>query len=105
MATEKPVKTKDLIRMVADSTDYHVYEVEDVISHLVAHMQNLLAENKSIKLNGIGTISRRKYKPREIKFEGREPVMVYNQVGIAIKMDFTMKNFLKDTFDASKTKN
>ncbi len=99
---QKPVNTKQLIKMVAESTDYHVYEVQDVISHLVAHMQNLLGENKSIKLNGIGTISRKNYKPREVKFEGKAPVMVYNQVGLAIKMDFTMKNFLKDQFDAIK---
>ena len=104
MATkQKPINTKQLIKMTAESTDYHVYEVEDVISHLVAHIQNLLGENKSIKLNGIGTISRKTYKPREIKFDGQAPVMVYNQVGLAIKMDFTMKNFLKDTIDANKS--
>jgi len=100
-----PVKTKELIRLVSKSTKYHIYEVEDVLSHLVAHIQNILGEGKSVKLNGIGTISRKYFKPRVFKMQGQEPVMVYNQVSLTIKLDFTMRNFLKGTYNANNTAN
>lgn len=99
----KPVKTKELVRLVSNSSKYRIYEVEDVLSHLVAHIQNLLGEGKSVKLNGIGTISRKYFKPRVFKMHGQQPVMVYNQVSLTIKLDFTMKNFLKGTCNADNT--
>ncbi len=99
----KPVKTKELIRLVSNSTKYRLYEVEDVVSHLIAHMQNLLGEGKSVKLSGIGTISRKYFKPRVFNMHGRQPVMVYNQVSLTIKLDSTMKNFLKGTCNADNT--
>ena len=89
--------------MVSSSTKYHVYEVEDVLLHAIAHIQNVVASGVSIKLNGIGTLSRKDFKPRLVNFEGQAPVMVYNVVGMSIKLDDTMKQILKDSYDKTNS--
>lgn len=100
MATkQKPINLKELIRMVADSSKYHIYEVEDVLQHTIAHIQESVSKGKIIKLNGLGVISRKLYKPTLVSLGGRPPVMVYNSVGMSIRPDYTMKQILKANYD------
>lgn len=101
MKKQKPLSTKELIRMVASSSKYHVYEVEDVLAHAIAHIQNVVAEGRGVKLNGIGTLNRKYFKPMFVNFEGQAPVMVYNVVGMSVKLDDTMKQLLKETYDTT----
>jgi hypothetical protein len=102
MKKEKPLSTKELIRMVASSSKYHVYEVEDVLSHAIAHIQEAVSKGKSVKLSGIGTLSRKLFKPRFVTLDGRPPVMVYNIVGMSVKLDDTMKQLLKENYDKTR---
>jgi nucleoid DNA-binding protein len=94
------VRTKQLINIVANTTKYHKYEVEDIMAHLIEHMQIILAGGDSVKLSGIGTLSVKTFKPRLITFEGQAPKMSYNAVGMSIKLDETMRVILKGAIDA-----
>lgn len=94
------VKTKQLVNIVANTTKYHKYEVEDIMAHLIAHMQAILAGGDSVKLSGIGTLSVKTFKPRLITFEGQAPKMSYNAVGMSVKIDETMRIILKGAIDA-----
>lgn len=94
------VKLKDLINITADSTKYHKYEVEDVLAHAIEHIQNILAAGDSVKLSGIGVLSVKTFKPRLITFEGQEPKMSYNTVGMSVKIDETMRRILKGAINA-----
>ena len=45
-----------LNRAVAKSSGYHLYEVEDVLLHLAYVIQNSLARNESVYIQGVGKI-------------------------------------------------
>jgi nucleoid DNA-binding protein len=101
MKKEKSLGIKELIRMVAESSKYHLYEVEDVLLHAIAHMQQSVSKGKSVKLNGLGVISRKLYKPTLVSLGTRPPFMVYNSVGMSIKPDSTMKKLLKEHLEST----
>ena len=81
---------------MAKTSGYKPYEVEDVFEHLIANIQLVLLNGDEIKLNGLGTIANKKYKPRLVEIKGREPVMVYNATGLAIRMDESFRRQFKE---------
>ena len=90
------VNTATMLKKVAKSSNYKPYEVQDVFEHLIAHIQLELMAGNEVKLNGLGTLSQRKYKPRSISLSGRPAVMVYNATGLAIRMDESFRRRIKE---------
>lgn len=90
------VNTATMLKKVVKTSGYKLYEVQDVFEHLIAHIQLELLAGNEIKLNGLGTIARKKFKPRLVTIVGREPVMVYNATGLAIRMDESFRRQFKE---------
>lgn len=63
MAKDK-LKYKDLIKLVSSTSKYHLYEVEDVLSHLIYHMREEILNDKEVKLPGLGIIHLDKFTKR-----------------------------------------
>lgn len=97
------VNTATMLKKVAKSSGYKPYEIQDVFEHLIAHIQNELIAGNEIKLNGLGTIGRKNYKPRLVALANREPIMVYNATGLAIRMDESFRRQLKESLDEGST--
>jgi nucleoid DNA-binding protein len=95
------VNTKTLLKKVAKTSGYKPYEVEDIFEHLIANIQLILVDGDEIKLNGLGTISTKKYKPRIVEIKGREPVMVYNMAGLSLRVDESFRRTLKESNEES----
>ncbi len=98
----KKLRTKELIQKTAASSKYFKYEVEDIVMHFIAHIQKSLADGVPVKIDGVGSISRKLYKPRNVKFDNVEK-MVYNSVGLSIKADADMRKNLKEKLNAEES--
>lgn len=98
------VNTATMLKKVAKSSNYKPYEVQDIYEHLIAHIQLELLAGNEVKLNGLGTLGRKNYKPRMVALAGREPVMVYNATGLAIRMDESFRRQFKENTDEDSTK-
>jgi nucleoid DNA-binding protein len=94
------VNTATMLKKVAKSSKYKPYEVQDIFEHLIAHIQLELLAGNEVKLNGLGTLAQKKFKPRMVALAGREPVMVYNATGLAIRMDESFRRLFKENPDA-----
>ena len=59
MVSKKKRKSKayrELMQMVAKTSGYHLYEVEDVLNHFIGNIQVLLAANMPVKISGLGIL-------------------------------------------------
>jgi nucleoid DNA-binding protein len=90
------VNTLTMLKKTAKSSNYKLYEVQDVFEHLIAHIQNELIAGNEVKLNGLGTIASKKYKPRTIALGGRPAITVYNATGLALRMDESLRRQMKE---------
>ena len=88
-----------MLKKVAKSSNYKPYEVQDIYEHLIAHIQLELLAGNEVKLNGLGTLGKKNYKPRMVELAGREPIMVYNATGLAIRMDESFRRLFKEKPD------
>lgn len=93
------VNTATMLKKVAKSSNYKPYEVQDIYEHLIAHIQLELLAGNEVKLNGLGTLGKKNYKPRMVELAGREPIMVYNATGLAIRMDESFRRLFKERLD------
>ncbi len=55
---------QELLRLIAKSSDYNLYEVEDIMNHFVAHVQQLLRKGEIVKVSGLGVFKSSTIKPR-----------------------------------------
>lgn len=91
------VNTLTVLKKTAKSSNYKLYEVQDVFEHLIAHIQNELIAGNEVKINGLGTIATKKYKPRTISLGGRPAITVYNAAGLALRMDESLRRQMKES--------
>ncbi len=101
----KAVTFKKLIEAVAESCNYHKYEVEDVLVHLSKVLQKILVEEKSVRLTGLGKINMKRLKTRSTK----DKDVWYDTFRLSVQQDTAMKQYLKENYvesveqvDASK---
>lgn len=94
----KSKKYKQLIDMVANSSGYHQYEVEDVLNHLVGNIQVLLAENMPVKISGIGTLRVKKMKIRGVP-DGYGGTAWYDAYRLSVVSDGRMQSHLKENYN------
>lgn len=93
---------KQLIRNISHTSKYHVYEVEDVMQHLIFHMQEMLAKGIPVKLPGVGTI---KIQQMHVKRFLNGEDMCYTAHRLSIPLDAQMKSFLKEKLNAADSTN
>lgn len=94
-AKRKSKSYKQLIEMVAKSSGYHQYEVEDVLNHLVGNIQVLLAEDMPVKISGIGMLRVQKMKIRGIPGK-HDKNMCYDSFRLSVISDSGLQNHLKE---------
>lgn len=93
----KSKKYKQLIEMVAKSSGYYQYEVEDVLEHLIGNVQVLLAEGTDVKLRGLGTIKVKKMKiSRMFSTEGEKSC--YTAFRLSVTSDSILQQHLKEHY-------
>lgn len=97
----KSKKYKQLIEMVAKSSGYYQYEVEDVLNHLVGNIQVLLAEGTDVKLRGLGTMKVKQMKiSRMFNTEGEK--LCYTAFRLSVATDSILQQHLKEHYAESK---
>ncbi|MGI9214326.1 MAG: HU family DNA-binding protein [Gammaproteobacteria bacterium] len=101
-ALRKSKKYKQLIKMVAQTSGYHEYEVADVLNHLVGNVQVLLAEGTDVKISGLGTM---KVKRMHVTKLPNHPDRVVNYVSyrLSVCSDSKMQEYLKDNYESPET--
>jgi nucleoid DNA-binding protein len=96
----KSKKYKQLIEMVAKSSGYYQYEVEDVLNHLVGNIQVLLAEGTDVKLRGLGTMKVKQMKiSRMFNTEGEK--LCYTAFRLSVATDSILQQHLKEHYAES----
>lgn len=101
-ARRKTKSYKQLIKMVAQSSKYHEYEVEDVLNHLVGNIQVLLAAGMPIKISGIGTLKVKKMRvSRMFSTEGEK--LCYDAYRLSVVSDSQIQGYLKEHYVKSET--
>ena len=99
------VGQKALINLIAERTNYLVYEVEDVLEGLRQIVTEVLAKDKAIKLDHLFTIKQKKTPPREglIHPITREVYTSKGSVGISIKSTAFLKGVVNGTINLDDT--
>lgn len=93
----KSKRYKQLIEMVAKSSGYYQYEVEDVLNHLVGNIQVLLAEGTDVKIRGLGTMKVKKMRiSRMFSTEGEK--VWYTAYRLSVASDTLLQQHLKEHY-------
>lgn len=92
------IDTPELVKRTAITSGYTEIEVKDIIRHFIAHIQQALIEPVgAVKIQGVGTIERVVYKPREfISYTIGKKCYVFTAPNIKIRADKRLRNILKD---------
>lgn len=93
----KSKRYKQLIEMVAKSSGYYQYEVEDVLNHLVGNIQVLLAEGTDVKIRGLGTMKVKKMKISRM-FSTEGPKECYTAFRLSVASDSILQQHLKENY-------
>jgi len=98
----RKVSNKELIKLVAESSGYNLYEIEDVLNHLVANFHQLMKEDAQVKIDGIGWFSRRNLKPRILEKNGidNHRYLIYTSSSVTLKPDSILKNWMREVSGA-----
>lgn len=91
---------KELIKMIATTSKYHDYEVEDIMNHFIGNVQVLLSQGNSVKLSGLGTIKVKKIVKKSMFANETAENSCYTAYRMSISSDVPMKNFLKEHYNA-----
>jgi len=98
MKEQKPKVLHDqLVKAVAASSDYHEYEIKDVLLHLAYNIQQFILEGNQVSVRGLGIFYEKKAKPRVFKSGITGEVHEVDTAPSAgYKPDVFMKNALAD---------
>lgn len=96
-AKRKSKKYKQLIDMVAKSSGYYQYEVQDILDHLIGNIQLLLAQGTDVKLSGIGTMKVKKMHVSKLPTDS-ETKVCYTAYRLSICSDSRMQDHLKENY-------
>lgn len=97
---------KELIKMIANTSKYHDYEVEDIMNHFIGNVQVLLSQGSSVKLSGLGTITINQIvKLNPFVRESLEEPCYTTAYRMSISSDVPMKKYLKEHYGKSEPDN
>lgn len=89
---ENKVYMKELIKRIADATDYYNYEVEDVLNGFRKVLLECLIQGKEVQLEQVFTISSKTVPPRNyIDSKTGEHKVSRGSVGLSIKPSVSLK--------------
>ena len=94
--TRKPrISRKKLCESLSNFTDYHKYEVEDILKALPVVLANLMLTGARVKIDGLGTFYIKKGTTRTFKssIDGKEHTVVTRDT-ICLKPDDEAKRML-----------
>lgn len=92
---------KELIRMIAQSSGYMIYEVEDVLDHFIGNVQTLLAQGVDVKVSGLGTI---RVSPMNVNNTIKGKKVCYTTHRLSLGTDEPMRRYLQENYvERSKT--
>ena len=102
---KKPrISRKKLCEAISNFTDYHKYEVEDIIKALPIVMTDLLMSGARVKIDGLGTFYIKKGATRTFKssIDGKEHTVVTRDT-ICLKPDDEAKRMLNTSAAGDNT--
>jgi nucleoid DNA-binding protein len=103
-AKRKSKSYRELIKMIAQTSGYHQYEVEDVLNHFVGNVQVLLAADMPVKISGLGTIKVKKmHVSRMFSTEGEK--VCYDAYRLSVVSDNGLQLHLKENYEQSAERN
>lgn len=91
---------RELMAMIAKSSGYHLYEVEDIMNHFIGNAQVLLSEGKTVKLSGLGVL---KVSELTTTDNYRDEKECYNSFRLSMSLDDPMRRYLKENYSAKST--
>lgn len=84
---------------IVESSGYYKYEVEDILNHLIAHIQKDLSQGIAVKVDGLGWFSRRFSKPRKFLDLSGVYRKSFTSPSVTLKPDGYLKTAMKKTFN------
>lgn len=100
---KRKVNNKEFLKLVAESSSYNLYEVEDIINHVVGNFHMLMKEDAQVKIDGIGWFSRRNVKPRILEKNGIDEhrYLILTSASVTLKPDSILKQWMRDCSGAT----
>ena len=100
---KRKVNNKEFVKLVAESSNYHTYEVEDILNHIVGNFHLLMKEDASVKIDGIGWFSRRNVKPRILEKNGIDEhrYLILTSASVTLKPDSILKQWMRECSGAT----
>ena len=102
-AKKRKVTNKEFVRLVSESSGYLIYEVEDILNHIVGNFHLLMKEDASVKIDGIGWFSRRNVKPRILEKNGIDEhrYLILTSASVTLKPDSILKQWMRECSGAT----
>ena len=102
-AKKRKVTNKEFVRLVSESSGYLIYEVEDILNHVVGNFHLLMKEDASVKIDGIGWFSRRNVKPRILEKNGLDEhrYLILTSASVTLKPDSILKQWMRECSGAT----
>lgn len=94
------ISNKEFCQIVARSSRYDIYEIEDIVLHIVGNLQKLLSEGKSVQFTGLGKFHIVERKSRFIEGKG---IVSTKETGPDVTVTRTLQ--LKTTKEMKQTLN
>ena len=100
---KRKVNNKEFLKLVAESSGFHLYEVEDIVNHIVGNFHLLMKEDASVKIDGIGWFSRRNVKPRILEKNGIDEhrYLILTSASVTLKPDSILKQWMRECSGAT----
>ena len=102
-AKKRKVTNKEFVRLVSESSGYLIYEVEDILNHIVGNFHLLMKEDAQVKIDGIGWFSRRNVKPRILEKSGIDSnrYLILTSASVTLKPDSILKQWMRECSGAT----
>ena len=102
-AVKRKVNNKQFLKLVSESSGFHLYEVEDILNHIVGNFHLLMKEDASVKIDGIGWFSRRNVKPRILEKNGIDEhrYLILTSASVTLKPDSILKQWMRECSGAT----
>lgn len=100
---KRKVNNKEFLKLVAESSSYNLYEVEDIVNHIVGNFHMLMKEDAQVKIDGIGWFSRRNVKPRILEKNGIDEhrYLILTSASVTLKPDSILKQWMRECSGAT----
>lgn len=93
------ISHKQLVELIANSSGYNQYEVQDILLHLACNLQEAIKEGYTVRVKGLGDFYTKK--PYTRKFRSAmldKEVEVTTKVTPILKGDIYMLNYLNGEY-------